>query len=124
MAKSGFGLLEKKRFRWFNKEGGLLGSILSKDPIRRVYCSAEGMVRRPASVGPPSAAHRPGGSEAFDAGSRGLGPMVSNGLFLAGLMQFRSVGLICPAKVLDSSFSVEPTLVYVYYLDFFLFTRS
>jgi hypothetical protein len=37
-------VLEKNCFRWFNKEGGLLGSILSKDPIRRVYCSAEGMV--------------------------------------------------------------------------------
>ena len=44
IAKSSFGLLEKKRFRWFNKEGVLLGSILSKDPIRRVYCSAEGLV--------------------------------------------------------------------------------
>ena len=44
IAKSGFGLLEKKRFRWFDKEGGLLGSILSKDPIRRVYCAAEGLV--------------------------------------------------------------------------------
>ena len=49
VAKSGFGLLEKKRLRWFNKEGGLLGSILSKDPIRRVYCSAEGMVVEAAS---------------------------------------------------------------------------
>jgi DnaJ domain len=59
IAKSGFGLLEKKRLRWFNKEGGLLGSILSKDPIRRVYCSAEGMVvetrqRRAAVSGPPA----------------------------------------------------------------------
>jgi hypothetical protein len=59
IAKSGFGLLEKKRLRWFNKEGGLLGSILSKDPIRRVYCWAEGMVvetrqRRAAVSGPPA----------------------------------------------------------------------
>jgi hypothetical protein len=44
IAKRGFGLLEKKRFRWFDKEGGLLGSLLSRDPIRRVYCSSEGMV--------------------------------------------------------------------------------
>src|SRR6202162_2889356 len=44
VTKRGFGLLEKKRLRWFNAKGGLLGSILSKDPIRRVYCSAEGMV--------------------------------------------------------------------------------
>jgi hypothetical protein len=44
MAKSGFGLLEKKRLRWFSKEGGYLGSVLSQDPIRRVYCSADAMV--------------------------------------------------------------------------------
>jgi DnaJ domain len=59
IAKSGFGLLEKKRFRWFNNQGGLLGSILSKDPIRRVYCSSEGMVvetrqRRAAVSGAPA----------------------------------------------------------------------
>jgi hypothetical protein len=80
---------------------------------------------RPATVGPPSVAHRPG--EAFDAGSRGLGPMVSNDLFLPGLMRFDQSALrllICPANVLDSSFSAKPALVYVYYLDFFLFTRS
>ena len=44
LAKSGFGLLEKKRLRWFSKEGGYLGSVLSQDPIRRVYCSADAMV--------------------------------------------------------------------------------
>ena len=44
LAKSGFGLLEKKRWWWFSKEGGYLGSVLSKDPIRRVYCSAGAMV--------------------------------------------------------------------------------
>jgi hypothetical protein len=44
LAKSGFGLLEKKRLRWFSKEGGYLGAVLSKDPIRRVYCSANAMV--------------------------------------------------------------------------------
>jgi hypothetical protein len=59
VTKSGFGLLEKKRLRWFDKEGGLLGSILSKDPIRQVYCSAEGMVvetrqRRAAVRGTPA----------------------------------------------------------------------
>jgi hypothetical protein len=36
VAKTGFGSLEKKRFRWFNKDGGLLGTVLSRDPIRRV----------------------------------------------------------------------------------------
>ena len=44
MTKRGFGLLEKKRLRWFNEKGGLLGSILSKDPIRRVFCFSEGLV--------------------------------------------------------------------------------
>jgi hypothetical protein len=34
----------KEVFPLVQQEGGLLGSILSKDPIRRVYCSAEGMV--------------------------------------------------------------------------------
>jgi hypothetical protein len=43
LAKNGFGLLEKKRLRWFSKEGSYLGSVLSKDPIRRVYSSADAM---------------------------------------------------------------------------------
>ncbi len=58
LAKGGFGLLERKRLRWFSKEGGYLGSVLSQDPIRRVYCSAEAMVvetrqRRAAISGAP-----------------------------------------------------------------------
>jgi hypothetical protein len=43
VAENGFGLLERKRFRWFSKDGGLLGTVLSKDPIRRVYCGPDGM---------------------------------------------------------------------------------
>jgi hypothetical protein len=35
--KQGFGLLEKKRFRWFSPDGAHLGSIVSKDPLRRVF---------------------------------------------------------------------------------------
>jgi hypothetical protein len=60
LAKNGFGLLERKRLRWFSKEGGYLGSVLSKDPIRRVYCSADAMVvetrarRAVISDAPPS----------------------------------------------------------------------
>jgi hypothetical protein len=27
LAKNGFGLLERKRLRWFSKEGGYLGSV-------------------------------------------------------------------------------------------------
>ena len=37
VAQTGFGLLEKKRLRWFLEDGAYLGSIVSKDPIRRVY---------------------------------------------------------------------------------------
>jgi DnaJ-domain-containing protein 1 len=37
VGRSGFGLLETKRFRWFREDGLLLGSVISKDPIRRVY---------------------------------------------------------------------------------------
>jgi hypothetical protein len=44
LAKGGFGLLENKRLRWFSQTGEYLGSVLSQDPIRRVYCSADAMV--------------------------------------------------------------------------------
>ena len=44
LAKSGFGLLEKNCLRWFDQEGAFLGSILSQDPIRRVYCAADALV--------------------------------------------------------------------------------
>jgi DnaJ domain len=59
VAKTGFGSLEKKRFRWFSKDGGLLGSVLSRDPIRRVYSTPDAMVvetrqRRAVIGGAPS----------------------------------------------------------------------
>jgi hypothetical protein len=44
IAQNGFGLLENKRVRWFRKDGTYLGSVVSKDPIRRVYWSSIGMV--------------------------------------------------------------------------------
>jgi hypothetical protein len=44
VAQTGFGLLEKKRFRWFNENGTYLGSVLTKDPIRRVYAKPGGVV--------------------------------------------------------------------------------
>jgi len=44
VAQTGFGLLEKKRLRWFRQDGQYLGSVLSKDPIRRVYATSDGMV--------------------------------------------------------------------------------
>ena len=44
VAQTGFGLLEKNRLRWFFENGTYLGSILSKDPIRRAYSTTDGMV--------------------------------------------------------------------------------
>jgi len=41
VAQTGFGLLESKRRRWFSEDGRDLGSIVSKDPIRRVYSAGE-----------------------------------------------------------------------------------
>ena len=43
MAQTGFGLLERKRLRWFSEEGRYLGSVLASDPIRRVYRAPKGM---------------------------------------------------------------------------------
>ena len=58
VAQTGFGLLEKKRLRWFHEDGTYLGSVLSKDPIRRVYASDDRMIvetrqRRAAIQGGP-----------------------------------------------------------------------
>lgn len=44
MTETGFGLLEAKRLRWFSPEGRPLGTVLSKDPIRRIYGTGEGMI--------------------------------------------------------------------------------
>ena len=44
VAQTGFGLLEKKRLRWFSEDGSYLGSVLSKDPIRRAYASNDRMI--------------------------------------------------------------------------------
>ena len=44
IAQTGFGLLEKKRLRWFREDGHYIGSIVSSDPIRRVYSTDEGTV--------------------------------------------------------------------------------
>jgi len=44
VAQTGFGLLEKKRLRWFSEDGQYLGSVISRDPIRRVYSRKDGMV--------------------------------------------------------------------------------
>ena len=44
VAQTAFGLLERKRLRWFREDGQYLGSVVSKDPIRRVYSADDGMV--------------------------------------------------------------------------------
>ena len=44
IAQTGFGLLENKRLRWFQENGQYLGSVVSKNPIRRVYCTGTEMV--------------------------------------------------------------------------------
>jgi hypothetical protein len=43
VAQTGFGLLEKNRIRWFFEDGTYLGSVISKEPIRRVYSTTRGM---------------------------------------------------------------------------------
>ncbi len=42
VGQTGFGLLENKRFRWFNEDGRYRGSVLTKHPIRRIYATPEG----------------------------------------------------------------------------------
>jgi hypothetical protein len=41
VAQTGFGLPEPKRLRWFREDGRYLGSVVSKDPIRRVYLAGD-----------------------------------------------------------------------------------
>ena len=59
MTETGFGLIEKKRLRWFREDGHYLGSIITKDPIRRIYAKDENTVietrqRRATIQGMPS----------------------------------------------------------------------
>ncbi len=59
IAQTGFGLLEKKRLRWFRKDGHYLGSVVSRSPIRRVYSVNDRMIvetrqRRSVVQGVPS----------------------------------------------------------------------
>jgi hypothetical protein len=44
VTRNGFGLLESKRLRWFSKDGLPTATILSKEPIRRLYYSDGGLV--------------------------------------------------------------------------------
>jgi hypothetical protein len=44
VSANGFGLMEKKRLRWYHSGGDYIGSIVTKDPIRRVYWADDAMV--------------------------------------------------------------------------------
>ncbi len=44
MGQTGFGLLQKKRFQWFNEVGKQIGTVVTKNPIRRVYYTPQGLV--------------------------------------------------------------------------------
>jgi hypothetical protein len=44
MGHEGFGLLDKKRFRWFSETGDFIGEVRTKRPIRRVYPTEVGIV--------------------------------------------------------------------------------
>lgn len=44
VAQTGFGLLEKKRFRFFDEQGTPVGTVLSKSPLRRVYRNADALI--------------------------------------------------------------------------------
>jgi len=44
VAQTGFGLLQNKRFQWFRENGTHLGTIATKNPIRRIYYTPQGMV--------------------------------------------------------------------------------
>jgi hypothetical protein len=44
ITQTGFGLIEKRRLRWFREDGSYLGSVVSKDPIRRVYSAGGGII--------------------------------------------------------------------------------
>ena len=66
VAQTGFGLIEKRRLRWFREDGHYLGSVVSKDPIRRVYSDGDAMIvetrqRRTVIRGAPTWWERDGG---------------------------------------------------------------
>ena len=44
LAGTGFGLLEAKRWTWFDADGQILGAIRTKDPIRRIHRSEDELV--------------------------------------------------------------------------------
>ena len=73
VAKSGFGLLEKKRLRWFDKRVACSEASCPRIRFAGSIALLKAWSWRPASAGPPSAAHRPGGNE-LGPGASGGGP--------------------------------------------------
>lgn len=58
LGQTGFGLLEKKRFRWFSETGELQGEVLSNNPIRRIHSTPDQLIvqtrqRRATVTGAP-----------------------------------------------------------------------
>lgn len=58
VAERGFGLLAAKAFTWFSADGTQMGTVSTKDPIRRVLTSKDGLIvetrrHRATIVGPP-----------------------------------------------------------------------
>ena len=42
VGETGFGLLDRKAFRWYTEDGEFVGEIRTKHPLRRVYPTARG----------------------------------------------------------------------------------
>jgi len=59
VGETGFALIEKRRLRWFRENGDHLGTVITKEPIRRAYHTGEHLVvetrqRRARIAGAPS----------------------------------------------------------------------
>jgi hypothetical protein len=44
VGETGFGLLESKAWTWFSPEGSVVGSVTTRDPIRRVLSTPDGVI--------------------------------------------------------------------------------
>ena len=53
VAQTGFGLIEKKRFRWFREDGTYLGSIVTQSPIPECTMLRKGWLSRPDNTKRP-----------------------------------------------------------------------
>ena len=44
VARTGFGILQKKSLHWYSPDAIYLGSVRTKDPIRRAFCAGDQLV--------------------------------------------------------------------------------